>query len=87
MTEFSKEQGKLNTSTVYHKHYCYRTFFSRFAVRLPSKIADYNDYNIHGGVMDFKFNFTFHNILIYSRAIFNNRVACCVDLIENLRNH
>ena len=30
--EFSKEQNKLSTSTVYHKHSCYR-----FAVRLPSK--------------------------------------------------
>ena len=25
-TEFSKEQNKLSTSTVYHKHYCYETF-------------------------------------------------------------
>ena len=39
VTEFSKEQNKLSTSTVYHQHYCYRTFFSRFAVRLPAKIA------------------------------------------------
>ena len=35
----SKEQNKLSTSAVYHKHYCYITFLSRFAVRLPSKIA------------------------------------------------
>ena len=39
VTEFSKEHSKLSTSTVYHKHYCYRTFFSRFAVRLPSTIT------------------------------------------------
>ena len=39
LTEFSKKQNKLSTSIVYHKHYCYGTFFSRFAVRLPSKIA------------------------------------------------
>ena len=38
-TEFSKEQSKLSANGVYHKHYCYRTIFSRFAVRLPSKIA------------------------------------------------
>ena len=39
-TEFSKEQNKLSTSTVCHKHkYCYETFLSRFAVRLLSKIA------------------------------------------------
>ena len=24
--EFSKEQNKLSTSTVYHKHYCHGTF-------------------------------------------------------------
>ena len=28
------------------------------------------------------FNFTFHNILIYNRATFNNRVACCIDFIR-----
>ena len=39
VTEFSKEQNKLSTSTVYLKHYCYRTFYSRFAMRLLSKIA------------------------------------------------
>ena len=39
VTEFSKEQNKLSTSTVYHKHYCCRTFFGRFAVQLLSKIA------------------------------------------------
>ena len=38
VTEFSKEQNKLSTSTVYHKHYCYRTCFSRFAVKLLSKM-------------------------------------------------
>ena len=39
VTKFSKEQNKLSTSTVYHKHYYYRTFFSRFTVRLFSKIV------------------------------------------------
>ena len=39
MTEFPKEQNKIDTSPVYHKHYCYKTFYSRFAVRLLSKIA------------------------------------------------
>ena len=28
-----------------------------------------------GGVINFKFNFTFHNILIYNRATFNNRIV------------
>ena len=37
---------------------------------------------IHGGVINFKSNFTFHNILFYNRAIFNNRVVCCVDFIR-----
>ena len=32
-------------------------------------------------MVNFKFNFTFHNILIYNRATFNNTVACCVDVI------
>ena len=39
----TKEKTKQNkteqTSIVYHKHYCYRGFFSRFAVRLLSKIV------------------------------------------------
>ena len=39
VTEFSKEQNKLSTSTVFHKCYCYRTFFRGFAVKVPSKIA------------------------------------------------
>ena len=39
VTEFSKEQNKQSTSTVYHKHYRYRTCFNRFTVRLLSKIA------------------------------------------------
>ena len=39
VTEFSKEQNKLSINTVYHKHYCYRTFFDRFAMRLLLKIA------------------------------------------------
>ena len=38
-TEFSKEENKLSTRTVSHKHYCYGVFFSRFAVRLLSKKA------------------------------------------------
>ena len=34
-------------------------------------------------MINFKFNFTFHNILIYCRATFNYRVACCVDFRES----
>ena len=30
-------------------------------------------------------NFTFHNILIYNRATFNNRVACCVNFVGEYR--
>ena len=30
-------------------------------------------------MINFKSNFTFHNIFIYDRATFSNRVACCVD--------
>ena len=45
-------------------------------MRLPSKIAVI--IIIHGGVIHFTFNFTFHNILIYNRPTFNNRVVCCV---------
>ena len=37
---------------------------------------------IHGRVVNSKSNFTFHNILIYKRVIFSNRVACCVDFIR-----
>ena len=125
MTEFSKEQIRQSTSTVYHKHYSYRTFFSRFTVRLLSKsvrtiapeensapvrvrfwfrisvkirvgaiflrnncsrtfskvVVISRNYN-HGSVVNFKFNFTFHNTLIYNRVTFSNRVACCVDLIR-----
>ena len=125
MTEFSKEQIRQSTSTVYHKHYSYRTFFSRFTVRLLSKsvrtiapeensapvrvrfwfrisvkirvgaiflrnhcsrtfskiVVISRNYN-HGSVVNFKSNFTFHNTLIYNRVTFNNRVACCVDLIR-----
>ena len=33
-------------------------------------------------MINFKFNFTFHNILIYNRATFNNGVGCCVDFIR-----
>ena len=36
--EFLKEQNKLSDSAVYHKHYCHKSFFSIFAVRLLSKI-------------------------------------------------
>ena len=39
VTEFSKEQNKPSTDAVYHNYYCYRTFFSRLAVRLLSKIV------------------------------------------------
>ena len=77
MTEFSKEHNKQSTSTVHHKHYCYRTCFNRFRVRPLSKIAVI--IIIRGGVINFKSNFSFHNIFIYSRATFNNTVACCVD--------
>ena len=80
MTEFSKEQNKQSTSTVHHKHYHYRICFSRFTVRLLSKIAVI--IIIHGGVINFKSNFTFHNIFFYKRANFNNRVACCIDFIR-----
>ena len=37
---------------------------------------------IHGGVINSKFSFTFHNISFYNRATFNYRVACCVDFIK-----
>ena len=77
VAEFSKEQNKRSTSTVYHKHYCGRTFFSRFTVKLI-----YHNIIIHEGVVNFEFNFTFHNILIYNRVTLNNRVACCVDFIR-----
>ena len=47
-TEFSKKQNKISNRTVYHKHYCYRISFSRFAARLLSKTAvicrNYNNY-------------------------------------------
>ena len=33
-------------------------------------------------MLNFKFNFTFHNILIYNRATFNNKVVCCIDFIR-----
>ena len=85
VTEFPNEQTKLSASTVYLKHYCYRIFFSWFAVRPHLKMAlIFRNYNhswsniIHG---NFRFNFTFYNILIYSRGTFNNRVACWVDFI------
>ena len=34
-------------------------------------------------MINFEFKFTFHNILIYCSATFNNRVECCTDFIEN----
>ena len=37
---------------------------------------------IYGDVINFKSNFTFHNIFIYNKATFNNRVACCVDFVR-----
>ena len=38
VTEFSKKQNKIKqTSASYDKHYCYRSFFSSFAVRLLFK--------------------------------------------------
>ena len=37
---------------------------------------------MHGGVVNFKFNFTFYNIVVYNRVTFNNRVACCFDFIS-----
>ena len=37
---------------------------------------------IHGGVINFKFIFTFHKIFISNKATFNNRGACCVDIIR-----
>ena len=58
MTEFSKEQNKLSSITDYHKHYRYKTFFSRFTVSLPSKLAlisrNYNHLWRHDRL---KFNF------------------------------
>ena len=36
---------------------------------------------INEDVINFKFNFTFFNTLIYNRAAFNYRVLCCVDFI------
>ena len=83
VTEFSKEQNKPSTDAVYHNYYCYRTFFSRFAVRLLLKIVAISVIIvIYRGVINFKFNFTFHNILIYKRATCYNRVQCCVDFIK-----
>ena len=38
VTGSSKEQIKLSTSAVCLKHYCYRDFISRFAVRLLSNV-------------------------------------------------
>ena len=32
-------------------------------------------------MVNFKFNFTFHNIFTYNRVNFNERVACYVDFI------
>ena len=62
-----------------------QTFFSRIAVRLLSKIVvicrNYNQ-SFMGGMINSKLNYTFHIILIYNRATFNNRVACCVDFIR-----
>ena len=79
VNDFSKEQNKLSTGTVCHKDYCYTNFLSRFGMRLFSKVAVIcRNYN-HRGVTNFKFNFTFHNVLNYNRATFNNRVECCVD--------
>ena len=37
---------------------------------------------IHGGVITFKSNFPFHNIFIYNRATFNDRVASCIDFLR-----
>ena len=82
VTEFSKEQNKLSISTVHHKHYCYRNFSGRFAVKLLSKIAVICRNYTHSRMRDFfKFNFTFHNTLIFNRTTFNSRVVCCVDFI------
>ena len=33
-------------------------------------------------MVNFKLNFTFHNILIYNKTTFNNSVACCVYFIR-----
>ena len=33
-------------------------------------------------MINFELNFTFHNILIYNRATFNNIVVCCMDFIR-----
>ena len=83
MTEFSNEQNKLSTRKVFQKHHCYRTFNSRFARRLILKKAKFAVIIIiNEGMINFKFNFTFFNTLIYNRAAFNNRVVCCVDFIR-----
>ena len=73
VTEFSKEQNKLSSGAVYHKHHCYKSFFNFFLIVF-----------IHRGVINFEFNFTFHIILIYNRAILNNRVTC-VDFFAFLK--
>ena len=92
MTEFSKEQNKLSISTVYHNYCCYRTtehraIYSKFSMRLLSKIVvichNYNHSWRLGGMINYKLNLNFHNIFIYKRVTFNNRVACCVDFIRD----
>ena len=45
-------------------------------VRLAIICCNYNN------VINFKFDFAFHNILIYNRATFNNRVVSCTDFVR-----
>ena len=86
VTEFSNEQNKPSTRKVFYKHHCYRTFISRFARRLMLKKAKFAVIIIiNEDVINFKFNFTFFNTLIYNRAAFNYRVLCCVDFITESR--